>query len=149
LHHRQVGGLRALEDAAGIHASLPKSLRQARPVAHQAAGLGVIAGVIDRGQGVARRQRGKLDAPAKEKGIGANDKGFDTMVGKRREGRLDATNVPRLGSDDLNTDGRRGLCHLAFHGFGIRVVGIDEQPDPGGSRNNLAQQSQLLGTETR
>ena len=40
LHDRQVGGLRALEDAAGIDAGLTPRIRQVRSVAYQPAGFG-------------------------------------------------------------------------------------------------------------
>src|SRR6516164_11500406 len=39
LHHGQVGGLSALEDAASIDAKLPKYFREVRSVAHQTADL--------------------------------------------------------------------------------------------------------------
>src|SRR5260370_14369434 len=39
LHHGQVGGLSALEDAASIDAKLPKCFRKVRSVAHQTADL--------------------------------------------------------------------------------------------------------------
>src|SRR5215813_5484650 len=39
LHHGQVGGLSALEDAASIDAKLPKYFRKVRSVAHQTADL--------------------------------------------------------------------------------------------------------------
>ena len=43
LHHRQVRGLRALEDAAGIDADLTIRIRNVASVAHQPAGLGIFA----------------------------------------------------------------------------------------------------------
>src|SRR5271157_4596044 len=48
LHHRQVGGLGALEDAAGIDADLTIRVREVGSVAHQPAGCDNITGVIGR-----------------------------------------------------------------------------------------------------
>ena len=61
MRHRQIDWLIALQDVCCVEAHLTIRLRQAGPVAHQAAGFGVRARVIDRGQGMARRQAGKLD----------------------------------------------------------------------------------------
>ena len=66
LHHRQVGGLGALEDAAGIDADLTKHFREVGSVAHQSAGFHRITGRISRRNPVARRQSGKLHAAADE-----------------------------------------------------------------------------------
>ena len=51
-------GLLPFRMNAGVEAHLTIRFRQADPVAHQAAGFGVRARVIDRGQGMARRQPG-------------------------------------------------------------------------------------------
>ena len=62
LQDRQVGGLGALEDAAGINADLTKHVREVGSVAHQPAGLDKITLRISRRNLVARRQGGKLHA---------------------------------------------------------------------------------------
>src|SRR5262245_39987052 len=49
LYHRQIGRLLAFQDAAGIDTNLAIGFGDAGPVAHQAAGFGVPAQVIDRG----------------------------------------------------------------------------------------------------
>src|SRR6266567_8469689 len=46
----------ALEDAAGVDASLAKLVRKARSVAHQPAGFGKLAPMVHRGKHMARRQ---------------------------------------------------------------------------------------------
>src|SRR5215467_548621 len=48
LYHRQVGGLLAFQDTTGIDTNLPIGFGDAGPVAHQAAGFGVPAQVVDR-----------------------------------------------------------------------------------------------------
>ena len=69
--HRQVRGLLALEDAAGVDAGLTIRVRNAGAVAHQTAGFGIFANCVDRRDRVARRQRDKLFAPGDEECIGA------------------------------------------------------------------------------
>ena len=49
LHDRQVRGLGALEDAAAIDADLTTRIRQARSVAHQPAGFGILSRAKCRG----------------------------------------------------------------------------------------------------
>ena len=62
LQHRQVGGLSALEDVAGIDADLTKHVHEVGSVAHQPAGCDKITVRISRRNPVARRQGGKLHA---------------------------------------------------------------------------------------
>src|SRR5438477_8202171 len=56
LLHRQVGGLGALEYAADIDASEALRVVDAGAVAHQPAGLRVLADIVDGGYGMLRRQ---------------------------------------------------------------------------------------------
>ena len=65
---RQVGGLLALEDAAGVDADQTVRIRKTAAVAHQAAGRGKLAILVDRGHRVAERQCGELFAPAVKNG---------------------------------------------------------------------------------
>src|SRR5215475_11501783 len=58
LRHRQVGGLRAFEDFAGIDAHLTKRFREVGPVAHQPADFHKFAPRIGRRNPAARRQSG-------------------------------------------------------------------------------------------
>ena len=57
---RQIGRLRALENATGIDADLAIGVRDAGSVAHQAAGCCERAILIDRRHPVAERQHGEL-----------------------------------------------------------------------------------------
>src|SRR5262249_51888906 len=56
LHDRQIRGLRALEDAAGIDPELTPCIGQARAIAHQPADFDILAPHIYRRDRVARRQ---------------------------------------------------------------------------------------------
>ena len=71
---RQVGRLLAFENAAGVDAGLTIAVRKAGSIAHQAAGRGELAKLIDRRYPVAERQCGELFAPDGEEAIGADHK---------------------------------------------------------------------------
>src|ERR1700730_1592810 len=60
LHHWKVGGLLALNDAAGIEADLAIGIGQARSVSHQTTGRDRFPKWIDRGNAVARCQCAQL-----------------------------------------------------------------------------------------
>ena len=89
LHDRQVRGLRALEDAAGIDADLTIRIRNAGSVAHQPADFGISRDRISRRDRVARRQVDQLDTPAGEEGVGADEERVGPLARKRCEGRID------------------------------------------------------------
>ena len=55
LQDRQIGGLGALEDAAGIDADLTIGIRNIGSIAHQPAGFGIVANCVARGNRMARR----------------------------------------------------------------------------------------------
>src|SRR5262245_25613214 len=69
-HDRKVGRILALEDAAGIGASLTKLLPQAWSVAHEAAGFRMFAIRINRGHPLACCQNDELHTMRKEQRIG-------------------------------------------------------------------------------
>ena len=56
LHHRKVGGLRALEDLTGVEADLMPCVRNIDPIGHQSAGFSFVASGIGRGNPMARRK---------------------------------------------------------------------------------------------
>ena len=89
LHDRQVGGLGALEDAAGIDADLTKRVCEVGSVAHQPAGCDVLTLRISRRNPVARRQGGKLHAAAVEECVGSDEEGIGALARKGGKGRID------------------------------------------------------------
>src|SRR5262245_29644686 len=70
LHDRQLGRLRAFEDAAGVDADLTIGIRQARSVAHEPAGFREAAKRIYRWDRMSRSQEDQLDPPIGEKSTG-------------------------------------------------------------------------------
>ena len=88
--HRQVGGLLALEDAAGVDADSDETRPQCWLRSSSARRLRQYSRAwICRGNPVARRQRGELDSPAGEKRIAADEKGVGPLAHNGGEGRID------------------------------------------------------------
>ena len=90
LHDRQIGGLLALENAAGVDAGLPihvdqiwsrsSSGRRPRRTRAQA---------VDRGNGMARGQSGELFALAEEERIGTYEERAGPLLDESRKGGLE------------------------------------------------------------
>jgi len=72
LQHRQVSGLGAFEDAAGIDAGLTKGVCDVGSVTHQPAGFHRLTDRVSRGNPVARRQSSKLHAATDQEGIASD-----------------------------------------------------------------------------
>src|SRR5262245_25859937 len=89
LHNGQVRWLCALEDAADINADLSIHIAQIRSVAHQAAGLHIVAQRIGGGDGVSRRQMGQLHAPAGEERRRADEESIQPFARNRCKGCVD------------------------------------------------------------
>src|SRR5262249_53310731 len=79
LHHGQVGRLLALEDA-DIDAGLTKGIIDVGAVAHQAAGLDMVAVRKRRWKPMQSRERGQLDAPAREENVASDVQGFGAVA---------------------------------------------------------------------
>jgi Transposase DDE domain group 1 len=73
---RQIGGLRALEDAAGIYADLMKHVRKVGSVTHQPFGFHKFAVRVSRWNPIASRQAGKLVAAVGEECVGTDEQGI-------------------------------------------------------------------------
>src|SRR6266568_1904246 len=89
LLNRQVGGLLALENAAGIDAGQTVGVRKVRSVAQQTAGRSKLASFVDCGHRVADRQCGEPFAMAREQSIGADYESVRSQSGNAREGHLE------------------------------------------------------------
>jgi hypothetical protein len=89
LLHREIGGLLALEDTAGVDADLAKQLRNIRSVAYQTAGRGELAIRTDRRNGVAKCQRAELLAARNKVWVGADHQRTGPQLNQRRKGRIE------------------------------------------------------------
>ena len=145
LHDRQVGGLGALEDAAGIDADLTIGIRQARSVAHQPAGFGIFDATIYRGNPVERRQLDQLDTPAGEGRAGADEKGVGPLAHKSRECRIDLAAAAGVEDLDLQPHGAGGRLDVSQSWTSVSRIGrIDEHGHTSRSGHQLAQEFQPL-----
>src|SRR5580704_9520643 len=106
--HRQIAGLLAAENAAGIVAELPILLRDVGPVAHQSAGFGKVTLEIERRHPMLRGQRYDLHPMAGKKAAGTDKQDLGPLFHKARKSRVDVADV--AGIEDLdsppNWDGR-------------------------------------------
>ena len=102
---RQVGRLRALEDAADVDAGLTIGIVDVGPVAHQPTDFGKVARHTYGGNRVACRQVGELDSPVGEEGVGADEQCVGALARKGFEGRIDLT--AGAGVEDLDLQPQR------------------------------------------
>jgi hypothetical protein len=98
LHHRQIGGLDALEDLPGIDTDLMIRVREVGAVAHQPAGFDQMTVVIGCWNLVARRKRGKLCGAVVEEPVGSDEYGIGALARERCKGRINL--VDRTGFED-------------------------------------------------
>ena len=117
---------------------LKPGVGQAAAVAHQPAGLGELAPVIQRGKHMARRQRNELNTTADEQCVGTDQKCIGPLFHECPKGRIDV--ALRAGGDDfdLPSDGRTRRLHFCDEGLSDkRVVGVDECSKACGFRQQL------------
>src|SRR3974390_952155 len=109
LHDREVGGLRAFENVAGIDADLTIHDREGGSVAHQPAGRDIFTVRISRRKPVARRQGGKLPAAAGEECVAGYEEGIGALAREGSKGRIDLTNRRGVEYLDFQPDGGGGF----------------------------------------
>ena len=112
LQHRQVGGLSALKDAAGIDADLTKHVREVGSIAHQPAGCHMVTDRINRRNPVVRRQGGKLHSAADEESVASDEEGIGALARKGGKGRVDLADRTGVEDLDLQPEGGRGFLYL-------------------------------------
>src|SRR5262245_9061622 len=95
----------ALENAPGVNADLPIWRSEARPVAHQATGLGVLMKWVDSGHRVAGRQSRKLLALAIEEWISTDHERAGSQPLQGCEGRIEVAFGARVKDVELQTEG--------------------------------------------
>src|SRR6266702_7828652 len=103
LQHRQISWLSALEDATRVDANLAIRIRKIGPVAHQSASFGILTHRIRRWNRVSYCQHGKLNAPAVEEAVTADEKGIGPLAHGACIGRIDLANSTGVEDMDLQT----------------------------------------------
>jgi hypothetical protein len=93
---------------------------------------------------VARRQVYQLDAPAGEKGVGADEQRVGTVARKSREGPLDLPAGAGVKDLDLQSDGAGSRLHVSQRGFDGNIRRIDEHGNASSSRYQITQEFQPL-----
>ena len=115
------------------------------PVTHQPTGFDNLAIRIGRGNPIARRERSKLNTPADEERVGANEKCVGPVAHEGSEGRLDL--AAGAGVEDLNlqSDGACRFRYLSQRGLGDGSIGrINQHGDTNRLGHQLVQQTQPL-----
>jgi hypothetical protein len=134
LHDRKVGGLGALENAAGVDAGLTIGVHKVSSVADQTAGRGELAQLIDRGDGVACRQRDNLIAPAAEERVGADEQCSGSELRNCRKCRIEVALAAGVEDLDLLPECARCRLQVSRLGLGVRKIRIQEHGDHIGLR---------------
>jgi hypothetical protein len=96
LQYRHLGGLLALENAAGIDADVTIRISVAGTLAHQAARSGIIPQRINRGNGMSRCQRNDLVTPAEEKGTALGNESIGTLLDEAGKRGIDLARIARF-----------------------------------------------------
>src|SRR5262249_56410015 len=89
-----------VEDLTGGGPDLPPHVDKIGRIAHQPAGFDSLARRIGRGNAIARCERRKLDASAREERVASDVQGLRAVADESSEGRLDL--ALGAGFEDLN-----------------------------------------------
>src|SRR5215469_6042938 len=113
MEDRHVGGLGALENLTGVDPDLTIHVHTIGVVAHQPAGFDSFARGIGRGNPIGRRERRKLDPPAREERIASDVHRVDAIVHESGEGRLDLTTGAGVEDLNLQSDCTGGIRYVS------------------------------------
>ena len=118
--------LRALQNPTGVNPHLSYRISQARSIAHQPAGFGIVSERIGCGYPVDCGLQGQLDASVGEKGRDAAKQGVRPFACNTLEDHIDLAGATRLEHLDLHTHGARCRLHALQRRFVSDVVRFDE-----------------------
>ena len=137
---RQVGGLGALENAAGVNADLTVRVRNAVSIADQAACHGVLAKWVHRGHRMTRSQCDELLAPAVEEWVTADYERAGSQSGQGCEDRIEVALGARMQDMELQPEGVGRRLHVSRYGLGNGGMSrVNEQGNDGGCGDQLVQ----------
>src|SRR6266536_2027481 len=129
---RQIRGLGAFEDAAGINADLTPRVPKIASVAHQPADFGKLAPRICGGNRVARRQIDQLETTAGEEGVDVDEKGVGPLAHKTRESQIDLTAGTGVEDVDFQSGGTSSRLRVSRRGLGIGAGRVDKHGNASG-----------------
>src|SRR5262249_13915760 len=136
----------ALENAAGIGASLPVRLGQACSVTHQTADFRIAAPAMDGRDHMACREMSQLDTSVGEKGAATNEQRVWPMARKRRKGGIDFCDTAGVEHPDLQSHAGCRRFHVAQIGGGnCRFGRIDQYSDPLGEGHKHPEELKPFG----
>ena len=136
----QIGGVGARQNPAHISPRVTPNAGETRSIAHQATGHGEFTPLIDGRDGIARRKRYKLLAPAVEERIGIDDERAHSQLYKRSENSIDLAFGAGLQNVQLQSPRARPFLHVPKHRLVIWSVRVDEQGDYFGLRDQFGKQ---------
>src|SRR6202035_646012 len=105
---RKIHRLGARKDPAGMDARLMPPIDDAAAVAHETAGRGEFAKLIDRGHGVTNGERGELFTPAREEQIAADHKRAGSELNHACKDRVEIAFCARMQDMKMQPEGLGG-----------------------------------------
>src|SRR5262249_41662845 len=144
LQDRQVGRLLALENAAGVNASLAKGVRKASAVAHQAAGRGEFAPRVNCRNPMSVSQRHKFFAPGGKERSGSNDERVRPLSGKGGKAAVEVAFRAGLENMKFLAESARGVLQVVQLARGGQKVRVNERGYHGRLRKQFVQEPQSL-----
>src|SRR4029079_11141579 len=142
---REVGGLVTLENPFGIDAGQAVSVGNVRSVTHQTSGRSKLAILENCRHGVAKRQRAKLFANAREERAGADNEPTRLQLEQPGENYIQVRFAAGIEDMELQPQSACSRQRFLHHGFHNRRLGrVDEKRQRRAARKEFAQQLKPL-----
>jgi hypothetical protein len=141
-HHQILGGLSAVQNLAYVDAAEAICVLNAGAVAHQSAGDGPRARIVDRGNRVPCRQRHNLIASIEEDRVAADDDRINPMLDELRERLLEVVLAVSTDEVELQPERKGGRLEVSGLAHGEGIVGVQEITDHAGCGHQLVEQLQ-------
>src|SRR5262249_1920696 len=144
---RQIAGLFALENAAGIDSGRAIGLVRIRAIAHKAAHPNEFTPRVQRGYRMACRQYHALASTIEKDRIPRDQERIGAHLGEPRKSGIDIANGAGIEDIDLLSDAASGGLNVIHLYFGIGRAWVHENSDRRGVGPQLPQQPQPLRLE--
>jgi hypothetical protein len=151
LQHRQIGWSRTVENKADIMSDLAIPISKIGAVTQETAGLDLLTEGVDRGQRIARRQDGKLNASGPKRRVVRDQKPLHAFfISYARKDSSDLVGIIiRDQNLDCLTDRSSGSLGLFDNGFVCQTCRCVEYGDMMRVRQQFVQDSELLARKVR